>query len=84
MDKKVFFINGGIAVDDRGVLTFCNDFDMKDIRRFYQVSNHNSNLPYAVHYTRGGPWFQEWQDVEFANDWIKERDEYLSKKFSLL
>ena len=48
------------------------------------TSNHNSNLPYAVHYTRGGPWFQEWQDVEFANEWIKERDEYLSKKFSLL
>ena len=48
------------------------------------TSNHNSNLPYAVHYTRGGPWFQEWQDVEFANEWIKERDEYLSKKFGLL
>ena len=48
------------------------------------TSNHNSNFPYAVHYTRGGPWFQEWQDVEFANEWIKERDEYLSKKFSLL
>ena len=48
------------------------------------TSNHNSNYPYAVHYTRGGPWFQEWQDVEFANEWIKERDEYLSKKFNLL
>jgi len=48
------------------------------------TSNHNSNFPYAVHYTRGGPWFQEWQDVEFANEWIKERDEYLSKKFSLV
>ena len=47
------------------------------------TSNHNSNFPYAVHYTRGGPWFQEWQDVEFTNEWIKERDEYLSKKFSL-
>jgi len=48
------------------------------------TSNHNSNFPYAVHYTRGGPWFQEWQDVEFASEWIKERDEYLSKKFSLI
>jgi len=47
------------------------------------TSKHNSNSPYAVHYTRGGPWFQEWQDVEFANEWIKERNEYLSKKFSL-
>ena len=49
MDSKVFFIKGGIAVDDRGVLTFCNDFDMKDIRRFYQVSNHSSNFIRAWH-----------------------------------
>jgi len=45
------------------------------------TSNHNNNTPYAVHYTRGGPWFNEWQDVEFANEWIEERDLYLNKKF---
>ena len=48
------------------------------------TSNHNTNKPYAVHYTRGGPWFREWQDVEFADEWTKERDEYLSKKFNLI
>ena len=47
------------------------------------TSNHNDLKPFAVHYTRGGPWFPEWQDVEFANEWQKERDEYLSKKFNL-
>ncbi len=46
------------------------------------TSNHNNTKPFAVHYTRGGPWFSEWQDVEFANEWIKERDEYLSNKFN--
>ena len=46
------------------------------------TSNHNNNLPFAVHYTRGGPWFDEWQDVEFANEWINERDEYLKNKFT--
>ncbi len=46
------------------------------------TSNHNNKKPYAVHYTRGGPWFDEWQDVEFANEWIKERDEYLKNKFT--
>ena len=45
------------------------------------TSNHNSKKPFAVHYTRGGPWFDEWQDVEFANEWISERDEYLKNKF---
>jgi len=48
------------------------------------TSNHNSNKPYAVHFTRGGPWFSEWQDVEFAKEWMTERDEYLSKKFNLI
>ena len=46
------------------------------------TSNHNNKKPFAVHYTRGGPWFDEWQDVEFANEWISERDEYLKKKFT--
>ncbi len=45
------------------------------------TSNHNSNSPYAVHYTRGGPWFDEWQDVEFAKEWIDARDSYLKNKF---
>ena len=47
------------------------------------TSNHNKAKPFAVHFTRGGPWFSEWQDVEFADEWKKERDEYLSKKFNL-
>ena len=45
------------------------------------TSNHNNKKPFAVHYTRGGPWFDEWQDVEFASEWIKERDDYLKSKF---
>ena len=45
------------------------------------TSNHNKAKPFAVHFTRGGPWFSEWQDVEFANEWNNERDEYLSRKF---
>jgi len=47
------------------------------------TSNHNNSKPSAVHFTRGGPWFLEWQDVEFAEQWNNERDEYLSKKFNL-
>ena len=46
------------------------------------TSKHNNKKPFAVHYTRGGPWFEEWQDVEFANEWIEERDDYLKNKFS--
>ena len=46
------------------------------------TSSHNDKKPFAVHYTRGGPWFDEWQDVEFANEWLNERDEYLKNKFT--
>lgn len=46
------------------------------------TSQHNNKNPFAVHYTRGGPWFDEWQDVEFAKEWIEERDNYLSNKFN--
>ena len=48
------------------------------------TSNHNKLNPYAVHYTRGGPWFDEWHDVEYAEDWIKERDIYLNHKFGVI
>ena len=41
------------------------------------------NKPYAVHYTCS-PWFDEWQDVEFAREWINKRDEYLKSKFILV
>tara|TARA_B100001123_G_C15296136_1_gene1019287 strand:- start:793 stop:1497 length:705 start_codon:yes stop_codon:yes gene_type:complete len=47
------------------------------------TSQHNSETPFAVHYTRGGPWFEEWQDVEFANDWNTARDNYIKQKYKL-
>ena len=46
------------------------------------TSQHNKGQPFAVHFTRGGPWFNEWQDVEYAEEWLAQRDEYLNKKFS--
>ena len=49
MNNNVKFIKGGISVDDRGELLFCNDFDMNEIKRFYQVSNHSSNFIRAWH-----------------------------------
>tara|TARA_Y100000741_G_scaffold191613_1_gene145881 strand:- start:97 stop:804 length:708 start_codon:yes stop_codon:yes gene_type:complete len=46
------------------------------------TSGHNNKNPFAVHYTRGGPWFDEWKDVEFAKEWINERNLYLENKFN--
>lgn len=49
MIEKVEYIEGGIAVDDRGHIQFCNNFDMQEIRRFYVVSNHESHFVRAWH-----------------------------------
>jgi len=32
--------------------------------------------PSAVHFTRGGPWFEDWQHVAYAELWRAERDDF--------
>jgi lipopolysaccharide biosynthesis glycosyltransferase len=34
--------------------------------------------PRVIHYTNGGPWFEEWQDCDFADLWLRERDLFLA------
>lgn len=34
-------------------------------------------VPAAIHYTNGGPWFEAWTKVDFADLWLAERDAYL-------
>jgi hypothetical protein len=31
-------------------------------------------LPKVVHYTSGGPWFKDWQNVDYADLWRAEAD----------
>ncbi len=38
------FIQGGIAKDSRGQIRFVNDFDMKDVKRFYLIKNSDLDL----------------------------------------
>ena len=46
---QLTLIKGGLAVDDRGVVSFVNDFDFKDVRRFYIVENHKQDFVRAWH-----------------------------------
>ena len=32
-----------------------------------------SGTPNAVHFTRGGPWFEQWQNVDYGELWLAER-----------
>lgn len=33
--------------------------------------------PRVIHFTNGGPWFEEWQNCDYADLWLHERDLYL-------
>ena len=32
---------------------------------------HDCPNPIAVHFTRGGPWFRDYMEVEYARDWLE-------------
>jgi len=49
MTEKPEVINGGKFVDDRGPLSFVNDFAFVGVRRFYQVENHAAGFIRAWH-----------------------------------
>lgn len=40
---------GDLSVDDRGAVSFVNDFDFKDVKRFYIVENHERGFIRAWH-----------------------------------
>ncbi len=44
-------LKGGVAVDDRGTVSFVNDFDFlgEKIRRFYSIENHSKGFIRAWH-----------------------------------
>ena len=46
-DSKI--IGGGVVVDDRGSVSFVNEFDFGGVKRFYQVENHRSGFIRAWH-----------------------------------
>lgn len=33
--------------------------------------------PRVIHYTEGGPWFDNYLDVEYGDLWLQDRDDYL-------
>ena len=37
-----------------------------------------SKTPSAIHYTNGGPWFDNWVDVDYGQLWLDERDQMLA------
>lgn len=49
MSDEPKILNGGKAVDDRGSVSFVNEFDFAGVVRFYQVENHEIGYIRAWH-----------------------------------
>ncbi|MCC7496089.1 MAG: dTDP-4-dehydrorhamnose 3,5-epimerase family protein [Bryobacterales bacterium] len=49
MKNELALIEGGLAVDDRGMVAFVNDFGFEGVKRFYTVSNHQAQFVRAWH-----------------------------------
>lgn len=47
--KEPKLIPGALSVDDRGQLSFANDFSFEGIRRFYLVENFSTEVVRAFH-----------------------------------
>lgn len=44
-----YILSGDLVTDDRGTVRFVNDFDFKNVKRFYQVNNHRKGFIRAWH-----------------------------------
>lgn len=44
-----YLVSGDLRTDDRGTVRFVNDFDFKNVKRFYQVDNHQKGFIRAWH-----------------------------------
>ena len=51
MNKELMpkLIPGGRSVDDRGNLSFNNDLDLSNFKRYYLIENHSNNFVRAWH-----------------------------------
>jgi|TARA_B100001971_G_scaffold208230_1_gene229723 dTDP-4-dehydrorhamnose 3,5-epimerase len=48
-NEKTKLISGGLSVDDRGSVSYVNDFNFKNVKRFYIVNNHKRDFIRAWH-----------------------------------
>lgn len=49
MNDSSYIIDGGKGIDDRGSVSFVNDFDFRGVKRFYVVENFSPGTVRAWH-----------------------------------
>lgn len=63
MNTDLSIINGGSHTDDRGTITFINDFDMQLVKRFYRIKHHDTSI---IRGWRGHKIEQRWFHVNIG------------------
>ncbi len=58
------------ADDEIGEIPYTWNF----LEGWYDKPTHGT--PKAIHFTRGGPWFENCQDVDYGELWLRERAEF--------
>ena len=48
-DSQITLIRGGIGIDDRGSVSFINDFNFNSVKRFYVIKNFSKDTVRAFH-----------------------------------
>lgn len=47
--EDIRVLDGGLAVDDRGTVSFVNGFDFSGVKRFYKIENFSKDVIRAFH-----------------------------------
>ncbi len=89
MDKLPEFIAGGLFTDERGKLSFVNDFDMQQVKRFYLIEHPDVKI---IRAWQGHQSEQKWFYVINGGfkivvvkpgDWVSPSDDAWSAEFIL-
>ena len=87
--SEPILIKGGLSVDDRGSVSFVNDFNFSDVKRFYMIQNHVQGFVRAWHgHKKVAKYFYVVNGDAMVcgvqiDDWIKPSKELKISKFIL-
>jgi dTDP-4-dehydrorhamnose 3,5-epimerase-like enzyme len=86
---KIELIHGGLHVDQRGIVSFVNDFDFKGVQRFYTIRAHKpGEVRGWIGHKREHKWFTALAGtiligVVEPDDWVNPSKDLPIERFTL-
>lgn len=85
---EVGFMTGG----DMHAFSWLKDSEIGELPTTYnfiagvspKMPPESGGIPDVIHYTEGGPWFKECQDVPYAGTWIQEYEDFQKNGHGLI